>query len=179
MALKAAPSEYAFVLTSEQEKRGTGVELSHLRVVMNKYYRAVYKNKSASEKDDEDEMTLAAQTQSRGGNQGGTKNRGNRTPKFNGNCNLCGKHGHKAVDCWSNPKNKDKRPNWFKPKEEVNSAAQQERKSEELQLVNISWGKYAETFAEEDEIDYKSELLQVKEEGKALDVAHGNQWKQN
>ena len=34
--LKAAPKDYASVLTSEQEKRGTGLELSHLRAVMNK-----------------------------------------------------------------------------------------------------------------------------------------------
>ena len=29
--------------------------------------------------------------------------------KFKGNCQLCGKIGHKASDCWENEKNKDKR----------------------------------------------------------------------
>ena len=30
--------------------------------------------------------------------------------KFKGDCRLCGVKGHKAADCFSNEKNKDKRP---------------------------------------------------------------------
>ena len=48
--LKAAPDAYASVLTGEQQKRGSGLEMTHLRIVMNKYYRKVYKQ--SSEKDE-------------------------------------------------------------------------------------------------------------------------------
>ena len=34
--------------------------------------------------------------------------------KFKGDCRLCGMKGHKATDCYSNAKNKDKRPQWYK-----------------------------------------------------------------
>ena len=40
--IKQAPKDYASVLISEQQKRGTTLELSHLRVVMNKYYQTVF-----------------------------------------------------------------------------------------------------------------------------------------
>ena len=29
---------------------------------------------------------------------------------FKKECRICGKKGHKAVDCWESEKNKDKRP---------------------------------------------------------------------
>merc|ERR1711862_176272 len=35
---------------------------------------------------------------------------GNGGKKFDGKCNLCGKHGHKEVDCWENEANASKRP---------------------------------------------------------------------
>mgnify|MGYP003529781724 CR=1 FL=1 len=38
-------------------------------------------------------------------------------------CNVCGKKGHKGVDCWENPKNAHKRPkNWKSKAEKSNSA---------------------------------------------------------
>ena len=43
VVLKTAPAEYASVLTSEQEKRGNNLELSHLRGVMKNYYQTVHK----------------------------------------------------------------------------------------------------------------------------------------
>ena len=46
-----------------------------------------------------------------GGNQ---SNKNSGKPKFNGNCNICGKFGHKGADCWRNEANKDKRPSWWK-----------------------------------------------------------------
>ena len=37
--------------------------------------------------------------------------------RFEGMCNVCGKQGHKAVDCWEKEENKHKRPsNWKKGK---------------------------------------------------------------
>ena len=34
----------------------------------------------------------------------------NRPPQFDGNCNNCGKYGHKAADCWSEKKKPAARP---------------------------------------------------------------------
>lgn len=44
--------------------------------------------------------------------------KGKRTFKmqFKGDCRICGVKGHKAGDCWENPKNKDKRPPNYKSK---------------------------------------------------------------
>ena len=106
VVLKAAPKEYASVLTSEQEKQGSNLKLSHLRVVMGKYYRAVYKKKDTSA-DGDDEMALTAQS-------GGGKSNYSGKKKFKGKCNNCGKQGHMARDCWNDPKNADKRPKWYK-----------------------------------------------------------------
>ena len=92
--LKAAPKEYASILTSEQEIRGSTLQLSNLRAVMSKYYRSVHKK---SDSEEENELTLTQ-------------------IKFKGTCNRCGKQGHKAVDCWDDPKNAEKRPQWLKDK---------------------------------------------------------------
>lgn len=161
--IAVAPREYASVLTSEQEKRGTTLELSHLRAVMNKYYRAVFKKQikkqSNGGKEDDGEMTLMNQERKgpkcfKCGKFGHiAKNCGEKPKKFNGKCNLCGKEGHKDQDCWDNPKNADKCPKWYKPSE-VTTAAQGQRKSEELQLINIGWGQYTEAFAEESDEEY-------------------------
>lgn len=41
---------------------------------------------------------------STGGNSNSAKKAsGSKQPKFDGECNYCGKKGHKAADCWSNP----------------------------------------------------------------------------
>jgi gag-polypeptide of LTR copia-type len=37
------------------------------------------------------------------------------TKAYKGKCNVCGKMGHKGADCWTNEKNKDKRPKNWKP----------------------------------------------------------------
>ena len=156
VVLKAAPKEYMSVLTSEQQKRGTGLKVSHLRAVMNQYYRAVHKKKKSV--DDDDEMALAA-TSTTGGNQ-----RFNQKKKFNGKCNECGKQGHKAVDCWNNPKNASKRPNWFKPNTEIGAAGKDEKQSIELQLVSVSWGEYEEAFEDDsDDEDIEKEINMIQE----------------
>ena len=43
VVLKAAPKEYASVVTDVQRVKGNTLEVSHLRVAMNMYYRSVYK----------------------------------------------------------------------------------------------------------------------------------------
>ena len=102
----------------------------------------------------------------------GQKNNGQKNGKdgkkhFTGNCHECGKKGHMAKDCWLNPKNKDKRPKWFdeekfcKGKEISAGSADNNKKSEELQLVNMSWGQYEEAFDSEDE-DKEEEEADIK-----------------
>ena len=39
--------------------------------------------------------------------------------KFAGKCDGCGKKGHKKVDCWLEDANKEKRPKWWKEKDEA------------------------------------------------------------
>ena len=148
VALKAAPDDYASVLTSEQEKQGDNLELSHLRAVMNKYFRAVHKGRKG--KDDDDEMALTNQDETK--TKSSTKKK-----KFNGKCNNCGKQGHMARDCWLDPKNASKRPDWFKGTEVNAAGASEEKKSTELQLVNINWGRYEAAFAEEDEESFSDD----------------------
>ncbi|MEM9078895.1 MAG: zinc finger CCHC domain-containing protein, partial [Bacteroidota bacterium] len=145
--LKAAPEEYASVLTSEQEKQETNLTLSHLRAVMNKYYWKVYKNKSTKDDKDEDEMALS--------NQDGKKNEkaGNSGKKrFQGKCHNCGKIGHMAKDCWKHPANAHKRWDWYKNKNEVTTAnAGTGKKSEELQLAGIPFSQYVDEFVDDDD----------------------------
>ena len=90
VVLTAAPVEYTAVLTLEQQKQGTGLVLSHLRVVMNKYCRAVFKSGGPTTKDDE--MSLM-QHEEKSGKSTYNKGQGSKK-KFSGNCHNCGKKGH-------------------------------------------------------------------------------------
>ena len=144
IVLSKAPKEYASVLTSEQEKRGNQLTLTNMRAVMNKYYRQVYKKTESTDKNDEMQLVGA-----------GSGGKNSKKGKFKGKCHNCGKQGHMAKDCWMDPKNADKRPEWFKPSEVSAAASGEKQKSDELQLVNVRWGKYAEAFAEDDDdFDY-------------------------
>jgi hypothetical protein len=122
------------VLTTEQSKQGSSLKLAHLRTAMNKYYRQVYKKNITEETDNE--LQLAA---TNGGSGKGSN--ANKKKKFTGNCNMCGKVGHKAADCWSNPKNADKRPGWYKGGEVTAAKTENEAQkcSKELQLTIADW----------------------------------------
>ena len=87
VVLSAAPVEYAAVLTSEQQKQGTGLAISHLRVAMNKYYRAVFKSGNPITNDDEMALTLH---QEKSGKSTYNKGQGSKK-KFSSNCHNCGK----------------------------------------------------------------------------------------
>jgi len=115
--------------------------------------------KNGNNKKGDDEMSLVNQDTP-------SKNSGHqwqgKKGKFAGNCNSCGKKGHKAADCWADPKNAGKRPKWFKSPSEIAAAQAGSTKSEELQLVNMSWGQYADQFEEKDDFDYEAATLELK-----------------
>ena len=170
VVLKAAPKEYASVLTAEQNTRGTALELSHLRAVMNKYYRQVNKKSGGGSDGGDDELALAGKD---GKNNNGGKGSDKFKKKFTGKCHECGKVGHMARDCWLNPKNKGKRPQWYdeeKARKSAEVAAAHsggnnsgEKKSDELQLVNVHWGQYEAAFESDDDGDVEDER-KMKEE---------------
>eukprot|EP00977_Amphora_coffeiformis_P005922 scaffold1253_cov146-Amphora_coffeaeformis.AAC.5 len=148
-----APERYQSVLSAVQLEKKDALTLEDLEEAMDQVWRQKSATKNGGRKDEEDkEMSLA-------GTDGGKGGYGNKK-KFSGNCNMCGKKGHRAIDCWNNPKNASKRPSWFKPSEvTAASADNDEQKSKELQLANMSWGAYEEAFEEEDD---KAEVSRVR-----------------
>jgi len=82
VVLRAAPKEYASVLTDVQRVKGTDLEVSHLRMTMNMYYRSVYKETASEENNDE--LALVGQSNV---NETYMKKK----KKFNGKCHYCGK----------------------------------------------------------------------------------------
>jgi len=184
--LRAAPEAYSSVLTSEQQSKKDMLELSHLRVVMVKFYRQTYKLKRGKQGDGDELQLLAtdADKYKRNKNDGGKEKRS----KFKGTCNYCGKTGHKAADCWDNPANASKVPKWYKPKtrngdNEVTASQISELQlcqiivgneecdlDPELQLVNMNWGRYAEAF-EEDESETMATELREQEIIEATETA--------
>jgi hypothetical protein len=68
----------------------------------------------------------------RGGGNGGGRQR------FKGTCNLCGKVGHKAAQCWENPSYTGKRPaGWVSRKGKGNEVAQAQIALESLALLSL------------------------------------------
>ena len=71
-------------------------------------------------------------------------------------CRLCGKKGHKAVDCWENPKNADKRPKTWKTKAKETAAIGADHKSKTCthcgkkgHTIDYCWKKKAEEKGKE------------------------------
>ena len=127
------------------------------------YWRNKYGSDNGNKEDDE--KALIQQDSANKNNN--CSNNGQRK-KFKGKCNNCGKVGHKAVDCWADPKNASKRPAWFKPSEVAAASATEKRSSSELQLINMSWGKYAEAFAEDDDnYDYEANATKAENNAEA------------
>ena len=80
-----------------------------------------------------------------------------------------------ARDCWLNPKNEDKQPNWFdenkaKRNTEISAsvADRNDKRSEELQLVNAHWGKCEEAFNIDDDHDVEADIKTIKNKIKAM-----------
>eukprot|EP00977_Amphora_coffeiformis_P019679 scaffold7386_cov160-Amphora_coffeaeformis.AAC.9 len=146
-----APKQYQSVLSAVQLEKKDKLTLEDLEEAMDQVWRQGSALKFKQREDDEnsdEELALAAQD-----NKPKKKNY-----RFKGECNRCGKYGHKAKDCWTDPRNASKRPEGYRVPE-VSTAATDggEKISKELQLVNISWDEYAKAFAEEDDIDFEKE----------------------
>ena len=132
--LCVAPKVYATALTAVANHHGASLKMEHYEAAMGELYRTISTTWSKEEEED-NEVALAGVGNPRHANlkchncnemghikpncpllRGGGNGGGSKQNKFNGTCNQCGKRGHKKVDCWLNPNNKDKRPAWFKPK---------------------------------------------------------------
>ena len=78
-----ALAKYQSVIATECMTKGTNFKLNNLKEVMNTIYRTASNSSGESGKNDSDD-------DEQGEVIGGA---------FSGECYLCGKHGHKAVDC--------------------------------------------------------------------------------
>jgi hypothetical protein len=138
--LDAAPAEYQTVLTSEQRVKGTALKQADLEEAMNQHWRQIKKRGGEAKNKEDSELTLASITcyachetghkankcprrqeaggrgqggrgEGRGGRrQGRGRGRGREGRGFSGNCNHCGKPGHRAATCWEKSENAHLRP---------------------------------------------------------------------
>ena len=147
-----APAKYQSVLTTLQLEKKDKLALEDLEEAMIQVWRQNNAVKTNTESN-KDKLNLTTQ------DSGRTTRNSNR---FKGKCNRCGKQGHMARNCWTDPKNADKRPSRYKVPEI--SAARTSEKSKELQLANVAWGDYAEAFESDDNEVVNKKLKDLKTE---------------
>lgn len=94
----AAPSRYQSVLSSLQLEKKDKLTFEDLEEAMDQVWRQNSAIKNSSNKANKDELNLTNQ------DSGETK----KNCRFKGKCNRCGKEGHMAQNCWTDPKNADK-----------------------------------------------------------------------
>ena len=130
-----APGKYQNLLLSLKLEKKDKLTLEDLEEAMDQVWRQNSAIKgNSSNNSSKDELNLTTQ------DNGETK----KNRRFKGKCNHCGKEGHMACNCWTDPKNADKRPHGYKVPANATKA------SKELQLANVTWGDYAEAFAKDD-----------------------------
>jgi hypothetical protein len=122
-----AAEKYHSVLTSEQRTRGAGLTMDDIEDAMNQLWRQGGGSQKKHTGNDGGEMVVSAfggtcynfqekghranQCPKKYGPNNGYRNTsGNTRGKFKGECNNCGKIGHKKSDCWQLEENKKKRP---------------------------------------------------------------------
>ena len=73
-------------------------------------------------------------------NNGNIRGKGNnqRSKKFNGNCNHCGKYGHKKIDCWELEENKSKRPTGWSSRMEQGAGAIEQSANNGAEFLLVS-----------------------------------------
>ena len=126
--LEKAPREYSTVLTCEQRMKGAGLALTDLAEAMNQLWRTMNTGNEENDK----EMSLMSKegvTCYKCGKKGhkafqcgkmGDASEENKrgykgkTAKYKGTCTTCNRRGHKAENCFQDPKNEGKVPDWYK-----------------------------------------------------------------
>ena len=95
--LNTLPNQYETVVESLERKLGKGtLTITKIKTDL----RSKFGRLKIMNEDDDDENALLAHGS------------GKRFKKqFKGTCRICGKQGHKAIDCWENPRNKNKNKN--------------------------------------------------------------------
>src|SRR5687767_9068436 len=124
--LEKAPREYSTVLTCEQRVKGATLTMIDLAEAMNQLWRTM--NTGTEETDKEVSLMSnknitcykcdkkghkAFQCKSEGNGDSKSKEEAKRE-KFKGKCSTCGQNGHKAENCFKDPKNAGKVPDWYK-----------------------------------------------------------------
>ena len=135
--LSVCPLSYKPILTSEVRNRGSNLTIDDLEEAMTFHFRSMQFGegaKTTTSKSEDDELAMMAtsslfckyckETTHDIKNCGklASKNSRDKTQRFSGNCNWCGKTGHRADDCWSKPGNEHKKPEWVKRLEKNRSA---------------------------------------------------------
>ena len=65
------------------------------------------------------------------------------TKQFKGSCRVCGKIGHKAIDCFIRPENKDKKEAYTKKMKEKREKHGNKGKAQDIQCYNCKkFGHY-------------------------------------
>ena len=105
-AISSAPTQYAATIAAEEIRQGDALTLDDLEKAMKMHWRI--NGGTSGEQSTNEELTLVDAS-----SEGNTKYQARRSNK---KCNLCGRIGHFYKDCWFNPANKDKRPDWLKAK---------------------------------------------------------------
>lgn len=93
------------IIKREHQKAKTKTKVEDLKDEIRQVY-TTYKTTSKTKGNSSEVSMVAAAKAPSTPKKSGTK--------FKGDCRLCGIKGHKAADCYSNEKNKDKRPSWYK-----------------------------------------------------------------
>ena len=112
------PTEYKKVLLTESQVKGEALTMRDYERAMRDHYRLHYGDETSpvqnigliscyrcGKEGHKGYQCTAKASEKQGG--GG---------KFKGKCNTCGKVGHKAANCWNDPKNASKVPEWMKKK---------------------------------------------------------------
>ena len=161
VVLKAALKEYASVLTNEQQKRGNMLELTHLRILMSKYYCTVYKKNNDQNNNQDNKMQLSGTNQNQNNNKKNQNNndRNGQRKWFKGKCFICEKRGHMAKSCWQKKKNQNDEDN-NKTNREVSVTSANIRQSKEIQSISLNWEEQIREFEdEENEEVYKNFMV--------------------
>jgi hypothetical protein len=136
--MNAVPPEYRAVIANELRTKQEALTLDEVEDALESYQRHVHPHKESKKADRSDtpEITLSAvaaapkgacwkcgkkghqkkDCRSGSGYQAAGNRANNKINKTTKECERCGKVAHLTADCWRDPRNSDKRPEWLKLK---------------------------------------------------------------